>query len=123
MLYKFLADFILLIHLIFILFALFGGLLAFKNTKIIWLHIPVVIWGVLISIFRWVCPLTPLENYLRFNAGQQGYEGGFISHYIIPLIYPEGFGPALGMYFAIIVIVGNGIVYGLLIYSIKIKFR
>lgn len=119
MFYKILADFILIFHLLFILFVLLGGLLAFKKPKVIWLHIPVFIWGVLISIFRWVCPLTPLETYLRLNAGQEGYEGGFISHYIIPIIYPDDFGPVMGMYYAIIVIACNVIIYSLLICSIK----
>ena len=121
MLYKFLADFVLLLHLTFILFVMFGGLLVYKKPKFIWLHIPIVIWGILISLFRWVCPLTPLENYFRSIAGQEGFEGGFINHYIIPLIYPEGFGPDMGIIFAIIVFTGNGIIYGLLIYSLKRK--
>lgn len=121
MLYKFFADFIVLLHLAFILFVLFGGLLVYKKPKVGWLHAPVVIWGILISYFRWICPLTPLENYFRFNAGEQGYEGGFINHYIIPLIYPEGFGPAMGLAFAAIVITGNVIIYGLLFYSLKSK--
>ena len=65
--------------------------------------------------------LNSIENYFRIKAEQQGYETGFINHYIVPLIYPEGYGPGMGLIFAFIVLTGNGIIYGLLIYSLKRK--
>ena len=81
--YKLLADVVLLSHLVFILFVLFGALLVYKWPWFAWIHIPIALWGMLISFVGWVCPLTPLENYFRKMAGQLGYEGSFIEHYIM----------------------------------------
>ena len=83
------ADLIVVVHFLFVLFVVFGGLLAFRWPRIIWLHIPAVIWGVLIEFAGWICPLTPLENRLR-GTGEAGYQGDFIAHYILPVLYPEG---------------------------------
>lgn len=84
------ADFVVLLHLLFILFVIFGGLLALKWPKIAWLHVPAALWGTLIEFCGWICPLTPLENALR-RAGDRGaYSGGFIDNYIMPIIYPPG---------------------------------
>jgi hypothetical protein len=85
---RLLADLIVLIHLLFVLLVVFGGLLVLWRRYLIWLHLPAVIWGVGIELFGGVCPLTPLEVRLREGAAQQGYEGGFIEHYLIPIIYP-----------------------------------
>ncbi|HEX6929115.1 MAG TPA: DUF2784 domain-containing protein [Gammaproteobacteria bacterium] len=89
--YLFLANAVALLHFLFILFVVFGGLLVFWKPWFAWIHIPVAIYGVLIEWVGWVCPLTPLENRLRERAGQSGYEGGFVEEYLLPLIYPEGF--------------------------------
>ncbi len=88
MLYRILADVVLVVHFGFILFVIFGGLLALKWPKAAWAHLPCFLWGASIITVGWVCPLTPLEHQLRRAAGQAGYEGGFIEHYILPLIYP-----------------------------------
>lgn len=82
------ADLIVIIHFAFILFVVFGGLLVLKWRWLIWFHIPAVIWGALIEFAGWVCPLTVLENRLRFTDGVD-YASGFIEHYIIPIIYPS----------------------------------
>lgn len=121
MLAKILADLVLLLHLAFILFVLFGVFIVFKKHKLAWVHVPVVIWGILISLFRWVCPLTPLENYFRMIAGEQGYEGGFIANYILPLVYPAGMTRELAISMGVFVLVWNGLLYVLLIYLIKKK--
>lgn len=121
MLYKFLADLVLVLHLGFILFVLFGALLAFKYPRTIWFHAPIAVYGMLISFFRWICPLTPLENYFRILAGEKGYEGGFIGHYILPIIYPEGMTPGITMAMGLFVLVWNGMLYGMLIYRSKNK--
>lgn len=120
MLYKILADLVVLLHLSFILFVLFGALLVFKYPRMVWIHLPVAIYGTLITFYRWLCPLTPLENHLRSLAGEQGYEGGFIAHYILPVIYPSGVTEGLTITMGLFVIVWNGIFYGLIIYR-KIK--
>lgn len=84
------ADVLVLLHLAFILFVVFGGWLAPRWPRLIWLHLPAVAWGVLVEWTGWICPLTPLENHLRFAAGEAGYAGGFVDRYLLPLIYPAG---------------------------------
>ena len=69
---------------------MFGGLLAIRWPRIFWVHLPAAVWGVLIEFTGWICPLTPLENRLRRQQGEAGYEGDFIAHYILPVLYPEG---------------------------------
>ena len=88
MLYRLAADAVLLLHLGFIVFVLLGGLLALRWRRAPLLHLPAVVWGVYIELSGGLCPLTPLENRLRVLAGQAGFEGGFIEHYLLPLIYP-----------------------------------
>jgi hypothetical protein len=88
--YALLADGLVVLHLGFILFVFLGGLLVLRWTKAAWAHIPAFIWGVLIEWFGWICPLTPLENWLRARAGVGGYSEGFIDHYIVPIVYPPG---------------------------------
>lgn len=85
-----LADAVVLLHLGFILFAVGGAALLFRRPKLVWLHLPCLVWGVWIEFSGGICPLTPLENHYRALAGQEGYGGGFIDHYIMPVIYPEG---------------------------------
>lgn len=87
--YRLAADGLLLLHLLFILFVMAGGLLALRKPSLVWLHIPAAIWGMLIEFIGWICPLTPLENHFRELSGEQGYEGSFIDHYLLPLVYPD----------------------------------
>ena len=89
MLYRIAADFILLFHLAFTLFAVLGGLLVLRRPALLWLHLGAVFWGVVIELADWICPLTPLENFLRERGGEEGYAGGFIEHYVVRLLYPE----------------------------------
>lgn len=110
------ADLIVIIHFSFILFVILGGLLVIKWKKFIWLHIPAAIWGMLIEFFGWFCPLTTLENQLRQNKNGEAYSSGFIEHYIIPLIYPEGLTREIQIALGIAVVIIN-----LLIYSLVIK--
>ena len=90
MLYSILADTVLLFHLAFIVFVGVGGLVVLRWAKVAWIHLPIAAWGVWIELSGNICPLTPLENALRRMAGEQGYSGGFIEHYILPIIYPPG---------------------------------
>lgn len=71
------------------LFVVLGGLLVLRWPRMAYVHIPVAIWGALIEFTGWICPLTPLEKTLRASAGGAGYEGGFIEHYILPVLYPS----------------------------------
>lgn len=88
--YALLADAVLVAHLGFVLFVVFGGLLVLRWPRGAWLHLPAAIWGVAIEYAGWICPLTPLENALRVRAGQDGYQGDFVARYLLPVIYPEG---------------------------------
>ena len=86
--YRLLADAVLLLHLGFILFVVFGALLLHRWPRLCWLHLPAVLWGAYAELSGTICPLTPLENRLRELGGQAGYPGGFVEHYLWPLIYP-----------------------------------
>ena len=90
MIHRFLADAVLVLHLAFILFVVLGGFLVLRRPRIAWLHVPVFLWGAAIEFGGWICPLTPLEKWLRELGGEGAYAGGFIAHYLIALIYPEG---------------------------------
>lgn len=90
MLARLAADGVVLIHLLFILFAVLGGLLVLRWRWVASLHLPAVAWGATVEFTGWLCPLTPLENWLRRLGAEAGYRGGFIEHYLIPLIYPAG---------------------------------
>ena len=114
MLFSLTADLVVTLHLGFILFALFGGFLVLKWRRLIWLHLPAVIWGSLVELVGWYCPLTPLEQSLRKAAGDVGYSGGFIGHYIVPIIYPAGLTRDMQILFGGIVIGVNVVAYILL---------
>lgn len=109
------ADLIVLSHLTFIGFVAFGGLLAVKWRWLAWLHIPCLLWGVLIAFGGWICPLTPMEQRLRIMAGEGVYRGSFIDHYITPLIYPEGLTRPVQIILGMIVLALNLMVYGTMV--------
>jgi len=88
MLYRALADAVLILHLVFIVYVVLGALAAMRWPKTAWLHIPVFLWGGAIEIGGWVCPLTYLENALRAEGGRSGYGTSFVEHYLLPVIYP-----------------------------------
>ena len=111
MLYLALADAVLVLHLAFILFVVLGGLLVLWRRWLVWLHLPAVAWGILIEFAGWICPLTPLENWLRMQGGERGYSGGFINHYLASLIYPEGLTRELQWLLGALVLAINAIVY------------
>jgi len=90
MIHLIIANTILVVHLAFILFAVFGGLLVFYKKWMPWLHIPAIFWAAMIEFSGWICPLTPLENNFRVLAGQNGYNQGFIQYYLLKVIYPDG---------------------------------
>ena len=85
---RLLADAVLLLHLLFVAFVVAGGLLAWRWRWMPWLHLPALAWAAWIEFSGSICPLTPLENALRRAGGEAGYPGGFIEHYLLPLLYP-----------------------------------
>lgn len=116
MLWRTAADALVLVHLAFILFVLGGGLLLLRWPRLAWLHLPAVAWGTLVELFHLACPLTPWENQLRRAAGQAGYDGGFVEHYLIPLIYPSALTAQLQLWLAVLVVLVNAAVYGWLLW-------
>lgn len=115
MIAKVTADLLVLIHLAFILFVIFGGFLVLKWGKVSILHIPCVLWGALIEFRGWICPLTPLEQYFREAAGVAGYSGGFIDYYLMPVIYPEGLTAGIQVALGASVLAVNLCVYGVVL--------
>jgi hypothetical protein len=90
---KFLADALVVGHLAFVVFALFGAVLALRWRWVAVAHLPAVAWVIYVAVTNAMCPLTPMENDLRRTAGQSGYEGGFVDHYLMPVLYPDGLTP------------------------------
>jgi hypothetical protein len=89
MIYRLLADFVLIAHVAFVLFSVLGGLLVLRYRKVLWWHLTALCWGVVVQWANWVCPLTPLENHLRRLGGEAGYSGGFIEHFVLKALYPD----------------------------------
>jgi hypothetical protein len=118
MTYRFLADLLVALHLAFALFVVLGGALVLWRRRLALLHVPVAIWGVLIELSGWVCPLTPLEVRLRILGGQAGYSGGFVEHYLLPVLYPSGLTREQQVGLGILVGVLNLGVYGLVTWRI-----
>lgn len=90
MVYAVLADLVVCLHFAFILYVLFGGLLVVRWPRSAYVHLPTALYGVAIEWVGWICPLTPLEDRFRRLAGEAGYDGGFVEHYLLPILYPAG---------------------------------
>lgn len=88
-----------------------GGLLVTRRPRLACIHLPAVAWGALIEFRGWICPLTPLENHLRQRGGSTGYEGEFIEHYIVPLLYPAHLTPRLQIWLGALAIGLNVAIY------------
>ena len=108
------ADAVLIVHVAFVAFVVAGGALVLFRPRFAWLHVPAVAWGVLVEASGWICPLTPLENALRRSAGESGYAGDFVQHYIGALLYPEALTRETQLFFALLVIAVNALFYGAL---------
>jgi hypothetical protein len=108
---KIIADLLVVIHLGFICFVVLGGMLLLKYRWVVFLHIPAVIWGVMIEFKGWLCPLTQWENDFRLFANQAGYRDGFIDHYLIPLIYPSGLTDEIQGVLGALVLIVNLLIY------------
>ena len=120
--YELAANLTLIIHFAFILFVVFGALLFFVATKIIFIHFPALIWGSYIELTNSICPLTYLENWLLYKANLTTYSEGFIQNYLVPIVYPVSLTKDLQIYLGITLIVVNMIIYGFIINKLKKKF-
>lgn len=109
--YRLLADAVLVTHAAFVAFVMLGGLLAWRRPWLAWVHLPVVAWGAWIELAGGICPLTPLENRLRSMAGEQGYPGGFIEHYLLALLYPDGLTRDVQLALGLLVLAVNVAIY------------
>lgn len=109
--YRLAADAVVLAHGAFLLFVVFGGLLVLRWWWMALLHAPAAVWGVLVEAAGWMCPLTPLEVGLRIAAGEAGYGGGFVAHYLLPAIYPAGLTRSIQFALAAFVLAVNAAVY------------
>lgn len=118
-----LADLVVLVHFLFVVFAVLGGLLALRWPRIVWVHLPAVVWAVLVEAAGWFCPLTPLEQHFRRQAGLAPYEGGFVAHYLLPVLYPEGLTREIQWALAALVLAINLAVYGLLLHRWRERRR
>ena len=107
----FLADLVLVVHFVFVLFVILGGLLVLRWPRVAYLHIPAAVWGAAIELAGWICPLTPLENSLRLQAGGAAYSGGFIEHYILPVLYPSELTRDVQLILGFLVIAFNVTIY------------
>ena len=116
---RLLADLVLVLHALFIAFAVFGGLLTYRKGQwkktLLTIHLACAAWASAVVIMGWICPLTPLEQQLRNDAGQQGYNNSFIEHYLLAVIYPDGLTRGVQMALGAGVVVFNALVYGIFV--------
>ncbi len=113
MIWRILADSVFLFHISFIVFVVIGGFLSIWWRWLPWVHLPAAAWGAAIELGGWICPLTPLENWLRQASGEVGYPGDFIEHYLVKVIYPIGLTPDIQMYIGLGVLVINSVAYSI----------
>jgi hypothetical protein len=111
MLERIAADAVLVVHLAFVAFVVAGGALVLRWPKLAWIHVPAFVWGALVEVNGWICPLTPLEVSLRRAAGEGGYSGDFIARYIVALLYPDGLTREMQMVFGGLVVLINAAFY------------
>ena len=119
MIARLLADVVLVVHFLFIVFVVAGGFLALRWPRVAWVQAPCAVWGILIELRGWICPLTPLENALRRRGGAAGYEGGFIEHYLLGVVYPTGLTREVQMVLGLAVIGINLVAYALLLRRLR----
>jgi len=112
MLYRWLADLTVFLHFGFVLFAVAGGLLALCWRRLLWIHLPAVVWAAAIEFLGWICPLTPLENWLRQKSGAAEYQTDFIAHYLLPVLYPAGLTRKVQIMLGCTVLLVNLMIYG-----------
>jgi hypothetical protein len=115
MAYWVVAQLVVVLHGMFVCFVVLGGFLVWRRRWILFVHVPAILWGALIEFRGWICPLTPLEQWLRQAAGQAGYSGGFIEYYLLLLLYPDVLSRGVQIVLGMAVVVINVAVYGWLV--------
>jgi hypothetical protein len=123
MIFRLTADFLLLVHFLFVIFTLLGGLLLVRYPNLWWMHLSALSWGILVQLANWICPLTYVENYFRLQAGEQGYTAGFLEHFILKILYPENLTLELRYLLGISLILTNVAIYSYLILNKRSKLR
>jgi hypothetical protein len=121
--YELAANLTLIVHFAFILFVVFGALLFFVATKIIFIHFPALIWGSYIELTNSICPLTYLENWFLHKANLTTYSEGFIQNYLVPIVYPVSLTKDLQIYLGIALIVINIVFYAFIFNKLKKNFE
>jgi uncharacterized protein DUF2784 len=111
MLFRLAADAVIVVHAAFVAFVLLGGLLVARWPRLAWAHVPAAVWGALIEFSGWICPLTPLENELRYRGGLSRYEGDFVEQYLLPLLYPSRLTRSAQVALGTLVVVINAAAY------------
>jgi hypothetical protein len=117
MLFRLLADAVIVVHVAFVAFVLLGGLLAMRWPAVAWIHLPCAVYGAAIEIGQWICALTPLENELRRRGGEAGYAGGFVEHYVLAVLYPGPLSSTTTTALASVVVIVNAGVYAAVLAS------
>ncbi len=111
MIYGLMADLVLVAHVVFVVFVVAGGIFVLRWPRAAWVHVPCALWGALVEVAGWICPLTPLEVSLRRRAGEAGYAEGFLEHYVTPVLYPAGLTREVQVLLGVLVVVLNVAVY------------
>ena len=111
MIYRLLADLVLVLHFAFVIFAVFGGALVLRYPNMLKVHLLALSWAIVVQWADWVCPLTPLENYLRGLGGEAGYDGSFVEHFVLKILYPQELTPELRTMLGLALIIMNVAVY------------
>ena len=117
--YELFANLTLITHFIFILFVIFGGLFFFISSRIIYIHLPALLWGIYIELTNSVCPLTYLENWFLYKSELATYSNDFINNYLFPIIYPKGLTHEIQIYLGTSLIVINILIYGFIFKNFK----
>lgn len=113
MLFRLLADVTVVLHLAFVVFVLLGGVLVMRWPRVAWVHLPSAMWGAWIEFAGWVCPLTPLENWLRQQGGAPAYTASFVEHYVMPVLYPSVLSRELQWALGAVVLLVNAVFYAI----------
>jgi hypothetical protein len=119
MLFRLLADATVVLHLLFVAFVVGGGVLVLRWRRVAWVHLPAAAWGAWIEFAGWICPLTPLENWLRTQGGEATYTTSFVERYLLPVLYPTSLSREMQCGLGALVLLVNGIVYAVIVRSRK----